>query len=65
MPHSTFKQSDLTRAIKACKNAGCNVDGAIIEPDGKLKLHFLTKGSDSVSYNLEANEDWDKKLGIK
>jgi hypothetical protein len=38
--HLTFKQSDLTRAIKAALKAGVIVERAWIDVDGKIMLGF-------------------------
>ena len=40
--HLTFKQRDLTRAIKAAQAAGVTVERAWIDVDGKIMLG-LTK----------------------
>jgi hypothetical protein len=37
---STFRQTDLTRAIKAARNAGVGVARAEIAKDGKISIIF-------------------------
>lgn len=36
MPRSPFRQSDITKAIKAMHAAGVQVHSVIIEPDGRI-----------------------------
>ena len=42
-PH-TFKQCDVTRAIKAALAAGLTVERAWVETDGRIMLGFKTEG---------------------
>lgn len=51
----TFKQSDLTRAIKAALKAGVTVERAWIDVDGKIMLGF-TKPSGEIEQPRERKE---------
>jgi hypothetical protein len=52
-----FRQQDLTRALRAARNAGCSVDKAVINRTGDIVLTF-------GSADHEANDPnpWDKVL---
>ena len=45
----TFKQSDLTRAIRAAIAAGLTVERAWVETDGKIVLGFRTEGGEPMA----------------
>ena len=53
----TFREADLTRALKAAKKAGANVARAEVARDGKIVL-VLKKDGEASSGN-EINE-WDE-----
>jgi hypothetical protein len=53
----TFKEADLTRALRAAKKAGANVARAEVARDGKIVL-VLKKDGEASSRN-ERNE-WDE-----
>ena len=57
----TFRQSDLTRAVRAVLKAGVCVRAATIDPAGKITV--LIGEGETVSA-LQANE-WDQVLGAK
>ena len=57
---STFKEGDLTRALRAAKKAGANVARADVARDGKIVL-VLKKDSEAPSAS-ERNE-WDEING--
>lgn len=38
---ATFRQADLTRALKAAKEADCLLAGVEIRPDGSILLKFI------------------------
>lgn len=42
MTRSTFRQVDLTRAIRAAKNAGMEVEACEIMPDGRIVIRERT-----------------------
>ncbi|WP_024513471.1 hypothetical protein [Bradyrhizobium sp. ARR65] len=53
----SFKQTDVTRAMKAAQNAGFDVQGVEIEPStGKFRV--LTKRPDQPRLDEPVNE-WD------
>jgi hypothetical protein len=56
----TFKEADLTRALRAAKKAGAKVARAEVERDGKIVL-VLKKDGEGLSGN-EVNE-WDETDG--
>ena len=56
----TFKQRDLTRAIKATVKAGVTVGRVEINADGKIVIVPLNDAANEAQ-NSEANE-WDKVL---
>lgn len=43
MTRSVFRQVDLTRAIRAAKNAGMDVGACEIMPDGRIVIRESTK----------------------
>ncbi|SNS80458.1 hypothetical protein SAMN05421763_1038 [[Luteovulum] sphaeroides subsp. megalophilum] len=43
MRRATFRQVDLTRAIRAAKNAGMDVGACEIMPDGRIVIRESTK----------------------
>lgn len=55
----TFKQSDLTRALKATKAAGVNVVKIEIEPDGKMVVVLSDNKEDLGTADTSGNP-WDK-----
>ena len=55
----TFKEVDLTRALRAAKKAGVNVARAEVARDGKIVL-VLSKDNE-VPPNCERNE-WDDDI---
>jgi hypothetical protein len=56
----TFKEVDLTRALRAAKKAGADVARAEVARDGKIVL-VLKKNSEASS-RIERNE-WDEING--
>ena len=55
----TFKQSDLTRDIKAALAAGLTVERAWVETDGKIVLGFKTEGGAvPTPPNTEGENTW-------
>ncbi|MGH6865671.1 MAG: hypothetical protein ACREDO_05785 [Methyloceanibacter sp.] len=56
----TFKQRDLTRAIKAALAAGLTVERAWIDVDGKIMLGFANP--DDAVVVIEHDNPWDKAL---
>ena len=54
---ATFRQADLTRAIKAALAAGLQIASAAITRDGDIRLSFAVAGVASSEPN-EPN-DWD------
>ena len=57
---STFKEGDLTRALRAAKKAGAHVARAEIARDGKIVLVLNKDGQ--VPSKSEGNE-WDEING--
>lgn len=55
---SPFRQSDLSRAIKAARGAGLIVAKTIIRPDGGFELIFSDAGGGSD--NLSSLDRWMK-----
>ncbi|MFQ6776922.1 hypothetical protein V6Z69_17085 [Cereibacter sphaeroides] len=43
MRRASFRQVDLTRAIRAAKNAGMDVGACEIMPDGRIVIRESTK----------------------
>ena len=54
---STFRQQDVTRAVKAVTAAGVHI--ARIEIDKAGKIVIITAGSDQPGKSTEVNE-WDR-----
>ena len=54
-PSRPFRQADLTRALKATKGAGMNIDRVEIDRDGKIVLVF--RGPDALTAE-SALEEW-------
>jgi len=55
----TFKEADLTRALRAAQKAGLDVERAELARDGKIVLVFKPKGE--MMPNDEPNE-WDEEI---
>jgi hypothetical protein len=55
----TFKQSDLTRALKATKAAGVDVAKIEIEPDGRMVMVLSGKEGNKDSNDTSGNP-WDE-----
>lgn len=53
MPKTPFKQSDVTRAIRAAQQMGLPVSGFEITPEGKIVVHTATEGHDAADAALE------------
>ena len=53
----SFKQADLTRAIKAASNAGLNVSAVSICPNGNIELRFDADENESTKKN-----GWDQAI---
>ncbi len=58
-PH-TFRQSDLTRAIKAAVKAGVRVTGAIVDRDGRISV-IICNGDSEVEQRSELDCWLDKR----
>jgi hypothetical protein len=61
---STFRQADLTRAIKAARNAGVEVARAEIAADGKIIIVIGETGASSADIELTPDDElerWRKK----
>ncbi len=61
---STFRQADLTRAIKAARNAGVEVARAEIAKDGKIIIVIGETGGASADIELTPDDElerWRKK----
>lgn len=54
---STFRQQDVTRAVKAVRSAGVHI--ARIEIDKTGKIVIITVGTTELGETREANE-WDR-----
>jgi hypothetical protein len=61
---STFRQTDLTRAIKAARNAGVEVARAEIAKDGKIIIIIGETTGSSADIELTPDDElerWRKK----
>lgn len=58
---SKFKQSDVTRAIKAAGAAGIEIAYVEITPDGVIKI--VPKSANASATTQDTNE-WDEKYGV-
>ena len=61
---STFRQTDLTRAIKAARNAGVEVARAAIAKDGKIIIIIGETTGSSADIELTPDDElerWRKK----
>jgi hypothetical protein len=58
---STFRQRDLTRAIKAALAAGMVVERAWVDVDGRIMLGFAN-GHGQPLEEVEEGNPWDKAL---
>jgi hypothetical protein len=56
-PH-TFKQRDLTRAIKGAQAAGVDVARVVIDKDGRISVEIARGDGDAAAVCGGANE-WD------
>ncbi len=55
----TFRQTDLTRALKAAKAAGIDVERVEIDPNGKIAI-VTSKPDDALAHNPQ--DDLDREL---
>ncbi len=53
MARAVFRQSDVTRAIRAAQSVGLPVVGFEITPNGKITVHTATEGHDAADAALE------------
>jgi len=59
---AAFRQADVTRAIKAAKNADLTVSGLEFAPDGSFRLVIAEAGGEGVEMAAdEAFADWQRK----
>ena len=56
---STFRQTDLTRAIKAARNAGVGVTRAEIAKDGKIVIIIGEAGGANADVELTPDDELD------
>lgn len=59
---STFRQRDLTRAIKAAIAAGMTVERAWVEVDGRIMLGFSNPNVETEVEDEADSNSWDKAL---
>jgi hypothetical protein len=57
----TFKQRDLTAALKAARAAGCEVASITVDGDGKIKVQLVTSRRQAGEKPCCGNE-WDAVL---
>ena len=57
----TFKQRDLTAALKAARAAGCDVASITVDRDGKIRVQLVTSREQSGEKTCCRNE-WDAVL---
>jgi hypothetical protein len=67
MPRTTYRQSDIKRALKACTAAGVQPERAEFDPNGKLVIFFK---NDTDALELDDPEgnaliDWRRKHGLR
>jgi hypothetical protein len=55
---STFRQQDVTRAVKAVSAAGVHIARVEIDKAGKIVI-ITTDGADQLAESAEVNE-WDR-----
>jgi hypothetical protein len=59
--HQTFKQSDVTKAIKATVKAGIAVERVEIDKSGKIVI-VTAKAEDTVNGGGSEKNEWDGVL---
>ena len=59
---SSFRESDLKRAVRGFEAAGKEVVAADITPDGTIRIKFKSGGNVVVADNSDSRE-WDDKYG--
>jgi hypothetical protein len=59
--HQTFKQSDVTKAIKATVKAGIAVERVEIDKGGKIVI-VTAKAEDTVNGSGPEKNEWDGVL---
>jgi hypothetical protein len=58
----TFKQLDLTRALRAAKAAGLEVSSVTVDRDGKIKIE-AGKPAETADEKPGSGNEWDEKYG--
>jgi hypothetical protein len=61
---ATFRQTDLTRALRAVEKAGCDVARAEIAPDSRIVLVFKN-GEEIAAYQKLTHARFRKKTKSK
>jgi len=51
---STFKQTDVVRAVKAAQAAGLQVKATVIGPDGSIRLEHVAEQRETNESPFEA-----------
>jgi hypothetical protein len=54
-----FKESDVTRAVKAVRKAGLDVTRVEISPDGKITVIVKSDNGEGKDRKVEATNPWD------
>jgi hypothetical protein len=54
-----FKESDVTRAIKAVRKAGLDIAQVKIGPDGQIVVTVKTANGDGEDRTVKAVNPWD------
>ena len=56
----TFKERDVTRAVKAVTKAGQKASGVRFEKDGGFTVMISGKPADVTIFEEEGSKEWDK-----
>jgi hypothetical protein len=59
---STFKKTDVRRAISAVRSAGCEISGVQIGPDGTITIKIGAPAPAPANDTPEPDDYWEKKL---
>jgi hypothetical protein len=59
---STFRQTDITRALRAIRAAGFNAVRVLIGKDGRIEIATMAEGKVGTPCDAQSDTDLDREL---